>query len=90
MRTFVSIIDAKTAERNSGWVLCRMGPTCTPCKTRADIITAAAVPPGMPSAKSGTIEPPAAALLAVSDAAIPSMAPWPNCFLFGEILASVE
>jgi len=33
---------------------------------------------GTPSASSGTITPAVAALFAVSGAATPSMAPWPN------------
>ena len=59
-------------------MISRSGPSCTPLSTRALIMTAAALPPGMPRLSRGTIAPPVAALLAVSDAAMPSMMPVPN------------
>jgi len=42
-------------------------------------MTAVVAEPGMPSAKSGIIDPPTAELLADSGAAIPSGTPEPNC-----------
>ena len=79
----VTNIDANTDERYSGFCLIRSGPTCTPCITSAVIMIAAALPPGIPRERSGTIAPPVALLLAASDATIPSGTPFPRssgCF----------
>ena len=72
------IMEMKVADRNSGCTVSRRGPICTPFSARAEAITAAALPPGMPRHSRGTMAPPVAALLAVSEAAMPSMMPVPN------------
>ena len=83
MTMFVTNIDANTDARYSGCCLIRSGPTCTPWITRAVIMMAAALPPGIPSERRGTMAPPVAPLLAASDATIPSGIPVPRssgCF----------
>ena len=70
-------MEAYTLERNSGWVFCKMGPSWTPWSISADIMMAAAFPPGIPRLSRGTMEPPVAALLAVSEAATPRSSPLP-------------
>ena len=71
-------MDANVADRNWGWSISSSGPMVTPFNTRADIMMAAAFPPGIPKDSSGTMAPPVAALLPVSGAAMPSRQPVPN------------
>ncbi len=53
-------------------------PGCTPWMMRADIITAVTGSPGMPRASVGTSAPPVTALLAASEATMPSGSPVPS------------
>ena len=54
------------------------GPGCSPYDWNATRMTAAVADVGSPMVSSGTSTPAAAALLAASGPATPSMAPWPN------------
>ena len=90
IRMFVTNMEANVALRYSGWFFRRSGPSWTPFRTSALIMTAAALPPGMPSESRGTMEPPVAALFAVSEAAMPSMMPVPNFSGYFESFVSVE
>ena len=55
-----------------------IGPGCKPWITKAPSNMASMTLPGIPSATSGTSAPPTVALLADSDAMIPSSHPVPN------------
>ena len=70
--------DAKLQKKVKMCIRDSSGPSWTPLSVSADIITAAALPPGIPRDSSGTIAPPAAALLEAAEAAIPSIMPVPN------------
>ena len=61
-----------------GFVLIRSGPGRSPCSVRAPNNNAVVASPGMPKVIRGTIAPPIDALLAASEAMIPSIIPVPN------------
>jgi hypothetical protein len=59
------------------WVIIN-GPGCSPCTTKAPSSNAITTLGGMPKVISGMKAPPAAALLAASGPATPSIAPLPK------------
>ena len=89
MRRLAMIAASIIAPTNSGDLVNRKGPGLSPCSMIAASITAVVALPGMPRDIIGTIAPMAAALLAVSGAAIPSGMPVPNFSGCLENLAAV-
>src|SRR6266404_8728086 len=73
-----SHIDAIMPQNNSGCLLMTCGPGTMPWMVMAPTISAITAFGGMPSVSNGMNEVCAAALLALSGAATPSMAPRPN------------
>ncbi len=74
---------AMTPQTRSAFFSNSCGPGCRPNMISAPSMIAVVPEPGMPSANIGTIAPLAAALLAASGPATPSIAPVPNssgCF----------
>ena len=65
-------------QNSSGLSRINCGPGCSPCIIRAPSISAMTAFDGRPSVSSGMNEVCAAALLAASGPATPSMAPFPN------------
>ena len=70
--------EAMRPQANCGLLVNSSGPGFRPHIIRPPSSTAPVPEPGMPSASSGAKEPAAAALLADSQAATPSMAPVPR------------
>ncbi len=65
-------------QNKSGWREMIIGPGAMPCNVRAPTISAIVALVGIPMVRSGTNEVCAAALLADSGAATPSIAPLPK------------
>ena len=76
-------IEAIMPQNSSGCLVITCGPGTMPWMVMAPTISAITAFGGMPRVSSGINEVCAAALLALSGAATPSMTPWPNisgCF----------
>ena len=71
-------IEAMMPQKSAGSVLMTFGPGVIPCRMKAPTISAMTGWAGMPSVRSGMKEVCAAALLALSGPATPSIAPLPN------------
>ena len=81
--TLPTYMLATKPQKSSGCCVISIGPGEMPCTMIAASMTAVIGPVGMPSASIGTNAPVAAALLADSGPATPSIAPLPNrsgCF----------
>ena len=78
VKIFARYKDAINPQQNSGSFSKRSGPGASPHIIRPPRRTAPVPDPGIPSARSGANAPAAAALLAASAAAIPSIAPVPR------------
>ena len=76
--TLPTYMLATKPQNKSGRCAISIGPGAMPCTMMAASITAVTGPVGMPSAIIGMKAPVAAALLADSGAATPSIAPWPK------------
>ncbi len=76
--TLPTYMLATKPQNSSGWLWISIGPGRMPCTMIAAIITAVTGLVGMPSAIIGTNAPVAAALLADSGPATPSIAPLPK------------
>jgi len=76
--TFPIHMLATNPQKSSGRSRISCGPACNPCIIRAPIISAIVAFDGRPSVSMGMNEVCAAALLAASGPATPSMAPRPN------------
>ena len=66
------------ALRTCAWFRNISGPGVMPWIMKAPMMSAAAIPPGMPSANNGMSPAGTTALSAASAAATPSSAPWPK------------
>ena len=69
---------ATMPQNRPGFCAISSGPGCRPCTMKAPSSSAITTLGGMPSVSSGMKPPPAAALLAASGPATPSIAPLPN------------
>ena len=69
---------ATMPQNSPGFCVISSGPGCSPWMKKAPSSSAITTFGGMPSVISGMNAPPAAALLADSGPATPSIAPWPN------------
>ena len=69
---------ATMPQNMSGFCVISRGPGCRPWMMKAPSSSAITTLGGMPSVSSGMNAPPAAALLAASGPATPSIAPLPN------------
>ncbi len=69
---------ATMPQNSPGFCVISSGPGCTLCTMKAPSSSAITTLGGMPSVSSGMKPLPAAALLAASGPATPSMAPLPN------------
>ena len=71
-------IAENTTQTRSALVMNTSGPGCMSCIWKTPTIIAVSAPPGKPSASSGIMAAPVAALFAVSDEMTPSSLPLPN------------